>query len=70
MATDTKKPRPMHFATDFSGQTSCHKDAGRVRVTMRLAIWDDPKLAGGRRCSDCTPAAEKARAEAQAKVTP
>ena len=77
MANDTKKkapaPRKMHFADSavgFMGQTLCGKSGSRVRVTGRLQYWDNPLMAGGRRCDECAPGVEKLRAEAQAKVTP
>ncbi len=68
MATKTKKPRPMHFAKDYSGETLCGKSSARTRTTHRLSGWDDMRLADGRRCPVCALGVEKVRAES--KVTP
>lgn len=67
MATTTKKPRPMHFATDYSGETVCGKSAAHTRTTHRLSGWDDMRLADGRRCPSCAPGVEAYRAEQAAK---
>ena len=69
MTTATKKERPMHFTIPFSGETLCGKNSTRVRATSRLNYWDDPKMAGGRRCPQCSPGVEEVRKNA-AKVTP
>lgn len=58
----TKAPRLLHFYSDMSGQTACGKSNSHVRSTSVLWTWDNPLVAGGRRCPDCAPAVEQARA--------
>lgn len=57
--------RPLHFIRDLSGETLCGKDRTRVRYTSILANWDEPIIAGGKRCQQCRPMVEIFRASRQ-----
>lgn len=61
MATDKEKARPLHWTVSPSGATVCGKNSSWVRSCTGYGSWDNPLIAGGRRCPTCAEHVAKMR---------